>query len=247
METRSRLSRFFGGLFIAAWVLLLVGATAVRFEWLPVGSGLLVVSLSAFVLLLYGVFYLPGIFLRMVTRKPVAPKPLSRCLLGLLPTATFFFMVGPEGLQAPAIHDISTDLSNPPTLELAGQDRNASDHSIDYEGEVIANLQRTAYGDFESMASEKPPAEVIAAARRTAEEMDWRILGVREAPGGGITLEAVDSSFLFRYEDDIAVRALPSGDGSLIDVRSASRVGLGDLGANAKRIREFLSELRKKI
>jgi len=35
-----------------------------------------------------------------------------------------------------------------------------------------------------------------------------------------------------------------SGNGSRLDIRSMSRVGLSDVGANATRIRRFLERLR---
>ena len=56
-------------------------------------------------------------------------------------------------------------------------------------------------------------------------------------------LDAVDRTFLLRLADDITVRIRPRADGARIDVRSASRIGRHDLGANAARIRRFLEEL----
>ena len=54
---------------------------------------------------------------------------------------------------------------------------------------------------------------------------------------------AIIGALLFGFMDDIVIRITPAGSGSRVDVRSESRVGRSDLGANAGRIREFLRQL----
>jgi uncharacterized protein (DUF1499 family) len=49
------------------------------------------------------------------------------------------------------------------------------------------------------------------------------------------------SSFWFGFTDDIVIRVTPAQNGSIVDLRSVSRVGKSDLGANAKRINQFIS------
>jgi uncharacterized protein (DUF1499 family) len=53
----------------------------------------------------------------------------------------------------------------------------------------------------------------------------------------------VARTFLLRLPDDVTVRVRPRADGARIDVRSVSRIGRHDLGANAARIRAFLDEV----
>ena len=60
-------------------------------------------------------------------------------------------------------------------------------------------------------------------------------------------LEAVDTTFWFGFKDDVVVRVRPEETGSRVDARSASRVGKGDAGTNARRLRRFLIALRAKI
>jgi uncharacterized protein (DUF1499 family) len=74
-----------------------------------------------------------------------------------------------------------------------------------------------------------------------AEGMGWEVVG-RDADTGRI--EAVDTTRWFGFKDDIAIRVTPAGAGSRIDVRSKSRVGRGDLGTNARRIRAYLQRLQ---
>ena len=60
-------------------------------------------------------------------------------------------------------------------------------------------------------------------------------------------MEAVATSFFFRFKDNIVVRARPAGEGtgSVVDMRSISRVGVSDIGVNARRVRDFLAELQR--
>ena len=66
--------------------------------------------------------------------------------------------------------------------------------------------------------------------------MQWEIVSSRPADG---ILEATTTTAWFGFRDDIVVRVRPNGDHSRIDVRSCSRVGRGDAGKNADRIRRF--------
>ena len=142
----------------------------------------------------------------------------------------------------PRIHDITTDPDNPPAFvavvplrEAAGPDR------VAYEGAKIAKLQQQAYPDIVPMTLALPPSKAFARVLDTARQMGWTIDAVDDAAG---RIEASDRSRWFGFIDDIVIRVSPSGEGSRIDVRSASRVGGGDFGVNAARIETYLSALR---
>jgi Uncharacterized protein conserved in bacteria len=240
---RGRTSKTLSWIFWGAWVLLFAGIATVRLSWLPVGPGLLIVSTSAAIITIYGLLTSPVVFYKTLFRKPLAGRTLSRCLLGLMPVVVFLLSVGVEGLQAPAIHDITTDVENPPQFVLAASDRVEGDHSVDYEGEVIARLQQRAYPDITSRTYEKSADTMKVAVLAAIDELEWRTLGVESIDTGGFRIEAVDRSLMFGFEDDVVIRVSPQGNGTRLDVRSASRLGLGDLGANAKRIRGFFETL----
>ena len=57
--------------------------------------------------------------------------------------------------------------------------------------------------------------------------------------------EATETSAFFQFKDDVVLRVRPSetGERSIVDMRSVSRVGISDLGMNAKRVRAFLADL----
>lgn len=151
----------------------------------------------------------------------------------------------------PAIHDISTDLADPPQFRmLAVRTDNLDQIPGEKEPEMhgMNPLQRwaaihgKAYGDIRSVRIAMPVAEVIAKAERLASVRDWEIAVADPVEG---RLEATDTSRLFRFKEDIVIRVRPTedGTGSIVDMRSISRVGVNDLGVNAKRVRSFLADL----
>ena len=82
--------------------------------------------------------------------------------------------------------------------------------------------------------------QVFQSALDTAHEMGWHI--VAQVPAEG-RIEATDTTFWYGFKDDIVIRITPAGDRSLVDVRSVSRVGVSDVGTNAKRIRAFIARM----
>jgi uncharacterized protein (DUF1499 family) len=88
----------------------------------------------------------------------------------------------------------------------------------------------------------QPPAEAFARAAAAARASGWEITHLDEKSGA---LEAVATTRWFGFKDDIVVRVAAAGGGSRIDVRSRSRVGRSDLGANARRIQDFLGRLKR--
>jgi uncharacterized protein (DUF1499 family) len=104
-------------------------------------------------------------------------------------------------------------------------------------------MHRSAYGDLHTLKVASSVEDSIRRAESLARDRGWEI-AVSDPAGG--RLEATETSFFFRFKDDVVVRARPApGGGSLIDVRSISRVGQSDVGVNAKRVRALLSDLQK--
>lgn len=142
----------------------------------------------------------------------------------------------------PAIHDITTDTANPPEFVALLAVREASDNGAAYDFDA-RDKQLAAYPDILApYIRDASIAEVTAMAESRAREMGWEI--VASDPDTG-RIEATDTTFWFGYKDDIIIRVTPGQDGATVDIRSVSRVGIGDLGANAKRITAFLAALKK--
>lgn len=151
----------------------------------------------------------------------------------------------------PAIHDISTDLADPPQFtqlvlrtdnldNVPGNDDPTMKAMTPQQRWIL--LHQKAYGDIRSVRINKPVVTVMDKAQRLAKARGWEI-AVADAVSGH--MEATVTSRFFGFKDDIVlrVRAAESGNGSIVDMRSVSRVGQSDLGVNAKRVRKFLSDL----
>ena len=139
------------------------------------------------------------------------------------------------------IHDISTDLENPPQFEALLEMRKGASNPPEHPGESVARIQRRKYPDIQPLLMQAPREQVFANALAVAKAMGWRIVST-DADRGRI--EAVATTRLLRFKDDIVVRLSQPVEGVRVDVRSKSRIGRSDLGANARRIRDFLGLLR---
>lgn len=145
----------------------------------------------------------------------------------------------------PRIHDISTNLVNIPQFTKAQELRKASDNSLAFS-EQVAGLQQVAYPELKTLFIAVPANEAIKKSIDVAGQLGWQIHFIDEQ--GGL-IEATHTSALFGFIDDIVIRVqevdVEGKSPTQIDLRSASRVGESDLGANAKRIKEFSTLLMK--
>lgn len=141
----------------------------------------------------------------------------------------------------PPIHDITTDTDNPPPFVAVAPLRRDAANPVAYGGPEIAAQQKTAYPDLKPAALSVPPAQAFERALQAAKAQGWEIVAAVPAEG---RIEATATTQWFGFKDDVVVRVRPEGAGSRVDVRSVSRVGRGDVGANAARIRKFLDALR---
>ncbi|GHB44055.1 hypothetical protein GCM10007094_36600 [Pseudovibrio japonicus] len=136
--------------------------------------------------------------------------------------------------EYPLINDITTDTQNPPMYWAAPVATN-------YGGAAVAQQQRQSYPDIVPLHLSTPPDTTYNIALSLIRSRGWQILGQRPEVG---EVEAVAYSRLFGFADDIVIRITPDGTGSILDMRSRSRVGEGDLGVNAARIEAFLDDMR---
>ena len=140
----------------------------------------------------------------------------------------------------PPIHDITTDIEDPPLFEAVLPLRADAPNPSEYGGDSIAAQQREAYPDLQPMTIDEPPERAFLRALSAAREMGWEIVDSDPARG---RIEATDTTLWFGFKDDVVVRVRSEGSGSRIDVRSVSRVGRSDVGTNARRIRDYLEKL----
>mgnify|MGYP005815611633 FL=1 len=143
------------------------------------------------------------------------------------------------GADAPMIHDATTDLADVPQFEaITLPEDNLRGLS---EPSEWVSLHEIGYPDLRSVVLDRPVAQTIRDAEKLAKARGWTIRAVDPEAG---RLEATAYASYIRFEDEVVIRVRPDGaDRSLVDMRSTSRVGIGDLGVNADRIRDFLEDL----
>jgi len=146
--------------------------------------------------------------------------------------------------SVPAIHDITTDTHDPPKFVAILPLRAGAPNPPEYDGEETAKLQEQAYPFVVPLGMNASPDEAFEKALATAKKMGWEIVAAVKEAGH---IEATDTTFWYGFKDDIVVRIRDvNGLGSVIDVRSKSRVGKSDVGVNAARVRKYLKVLEGK-
>ena len=143
--------------------------------------------------------------------------------------------------HVPPIHDITTDTDMPPAFVALAAERIAAPNGLEYGGAEVAAAQKQAYPDVVTLYSPLSADAMFARAEKAARESGWDVV---DANGSQLRIEAVDTTLLFGFKDDIVVRIRSDAAGSRLDVRSVSRVGHSDLGVNAARIRKYLAMLK---
>ena len=154
--------------------------------------------------------------------------------------------------SVPPIHDIQTDWSDPiqfsdEMMELREGANPVLDAPTFGSGDnerLVSEAQAEAYPEIRSLILRAPADVTYSAAYSTLDEMGMEIVTANEEAG---VLEATYTSTWYGFKDDVAVRIRPQGEGSQVDVRSVSRVGRSDLGANAARISAILESLSSKL
>ena len=165
--------------------------------------------------------------------------PVSAIVCGLAATIPPYYLLH-VARSVPPIHDVTTDTADPPAFVFLLEARRKSDNGFAYGGDAIAAQQQKAYPDIKPLILKAPPKDAVQAAIDAARSLGWEVMA-SDAPAGRI--EATDTTSWFGFKDDVVIRVRPEGAGSRVDVRSVSRVGESDLGANASRVRKFLSKM----
>lgn len=241
----SRLARL--GIWSAATgaVLLAGSAIGARAGLVPPLTAMLGLAIAGLAMLLAVVFAGLGLA-RSGGTAGTASRPATwvALLAGLAVTALNVSVIG-GARGAPPIHDITTDTANPPAFVAIAPLRADAPNPADYSGPETAALQQQAFPDIAPLRTATPAAEVFARAREVVADSGWTLVEASEADG---RIEATAETSWVRFKDDVVVRITADADGQTrVDVRSKSRMGRGDMGQNAKRVRGFLAALEAKL
>ena len=144
--------------------------------------------------------------------------------------------------RVPPIHDISTDTEYPPTFVIVPSIRQNAQNSLEYGGPEVARQQHAFYPDIKPLLLAVPADRAFEDALAAARLMGWQIVSADKVAR---RIEAVATTRWFHFKDDIVIRLSEDGGQSRVDVRSVSRVGKGDVGTNARRIRAYFEILKE--
>jgi uncharacterized protein (DUF1499 family) len=151
-----------------------------------------------------------------------------------------FLILAARGHGGPMINDFTTDLADPPAFHNAGILPANQGRDMAYPRAFEA-IQEGCCTDLRPAHLKLAPREALTRAETVGRGMGWQITTTDVDAG---TLEAIATTALFGFHDDIAIRVRPDGDGACrVDMRSKSRVGKGDMGTNAARIRAFVQNV----
>ena len=145
-----------------------------------------------------------------------------------------------KGKSVPPIHDISTDLVNPPEFVAIAPLRADAPNPVEYAGVEVATQQRAAYPELQTLNYTQSKSELVEATKQVIDNLGWQLVNIDADQG---IIEATDRTMWFGFKDDVIVRITDNGSERLVDIRSKSRVGGSDLGKNAERIHGFIEEL----
>ena len=225
-------------------VALLIAGPAYRMGMLDVFSAFMVLAVSAIGGVLCFVVGLVAsvLNLRKGTQGMVAISVLAT-LVGLALTLNNLSWFN-KARSVPPIHDISTDTVNPPEFVAVVPLRADAPNPVEYAGEEAAEKQRAGYPDLKTLQVSADPATVFNASVDTVKDLGWDMVAEAAAEG---RIEATDTTGYFGFKDDVVIRIRAAGSGTAVDVRSKSRVGGGDVGANADRINAFLEDMQARL
>lgn len=215
-------------------VLLLAGPLGSRFGVWPFLVGFLMLAVS----LLLGLVGVSLAFVACVKTGSWMPG-MAGILAGLaVVSVPSFIVVSARG--APPINDITTDPADPPSFVAILPLRAGAANPPEYAGSRVADQQRAAYPDVKPLVLQMDAGRAFDRALMAVRGLGWEVVADDKSSG---RIEAVDTTFWFGFKDDVVVRVREDAGGARIDVRSKSRVGVGDVGTNARRIRELLRRI----
>ena len=224
-------------------IILVTGPLGYKFSMVPLQPSLvsLLIAVAGGAL----VFLIGLVYLVIAMRSDLGRNRnlvIVSMILGLVPVG----IMGPQMAAAgdvPPIHDITTDTANPPEFVAIVSLRKDAPNGYEYgvteawPAEKLGATTMEAYPDLKPIESDLSVADAVDRTEDALRAMGLEIVAVDKEAG---LVEATATTFWFGFKDDMVVRIVGNGEGSRIDLRSMSRVGQSDVGANAARIIDFV-------
>lgn len=246
--TPHRSSLWCSRLAVFAAVMIAVAVLLHRFFGLPTAVAMNVVAAGFALAALALVLGLGGIIGIWRTGRPGAARIGFGMVLALM-ILSVPFSVGLLARSYPLLNDVTTDTANPPEFRTLATARSGRANPAKYPGSGFAAVQTESYPDLKPLDVNRPPAETFDLVLEVLKKLQLTIVAEEEPTEENAIgrAEAVDRTLILGFYDDVAVRVTPIGDPdapqSRIDLRSASRYGRSDFGANAQRMRDMMREI----
>jgi uncharacterized protein (DUF1499 family) len=236
----SRLLKWLAVLSALGFPLALIGFRVGLYEF---GTGFRILNYTFY---LAAAVFVAGILLFFIHRK-AKPDSSRGAIIAVVISLIPILGLGSQVFVArtvPAIHNISTDTIDPPqfiaVVALRGEGTNPLEYKI--ENGDLAEVQKNAYPDIKTITAKASVQDAFDKAVNIAEDLGWDIVSKDQANG---IIEATQTTTLWQFKDDIVIRVRANAqkpDSTDIDLRSVSRIGRSDLGANARRIQHFIDQ-----
>ena len=226
---------------LLAIAMIAAGMVGAHFYLVPPFVGFSMFILALLLSLLGLVVGLIAIYL---TRTPQRAAGRNRALVGTVVCALILapVLVKVFSNHNPLINDITTDFDDSPEFVNAQKLQPEPGRVMKYDKKKYADAQLHGYGPLGPLKERLSPADAFARVTEVAKASPtWTITYSDPATN---TLEAVATSKLWHFNDDVVIQIRPTPDGaSLIEMRSKSRDGTGDFGVNARRIKRFFDRV----
>ena len=210
-----------------------------RWGWWGLAAGLTTIKVSGFASVAVFLLATVGCVIAFLTQTKATAAIFAMGAVLSLPTLVPTAYLSARVKTLPHIHDVSTDTDNPPPFVAVLPLRKGAKNPSTYDPKTAA-LQHSGYPDVRPLMLSLPPPQAFALALRTANAMGWDVVA---AVPDTLRIEATATTLLFGFKDDIVIRVAAMDTGSRVDVRSLSRIGGSDFGANAGRIQSFSKKL----
>ena len=226
---------------VIAFLLVMLSAPFYRFGIIDLGTAFTGFKYGVYAAIAALVLLLLQVILQLVFKRKTVTlvSAMVVVILSAVAISVPLSMLN-KGKNVPPIHDISTDLINPPEFDAIAPLRADAPNPVAYDGEATAKQQRQAYPDLKTLRYSQPKAELMMAAEQAVKKLGWDLVNTDASKG---IIEATDTTMWFGFKDDVVIRVKDDGSERLVDIRSKSRVGGSDLGKNAERIGNFIEEL----
>lgn len=215
-----------------------IAVIAYRLQLWEMGTSFKLILFTGFVSAVLLIFAISiGIFSLFKKQKGVVKRCVFAIALLVIPVAGLS-MQALKSKSLPFLHQVSTDTVNLPQFQAIIALRGDDSNPLEYNSEKLAPMQHKAYPELKPIISELNTQQAFNQAVNTAKELGWEIIAKNSEQG---IIEAVETTSLWAFKDDVVIRIQAEETGSKIDLRSISRIGGSDLGANANRVKNFIT------